>query len=148
MLTKTFLPGVFTGSTRNLNPWSGFGELGRVFADDYFSPGGTYPALNVSSTEEEAVVVADLPGFEPADVELSVEGTTLRLRGTRARDASEKGATYYRRERWSGSFERGVRLPFEVESGKIEAAFSKGELTITLPRAESDRPQKIEVKAT
>jgi HSP20 family protein len=148
MLTKTFLPSVFRGSTRNLDPWSGFGELGRVLADDWFAPLANYPAINVSSTDDETVVTADLPGFEPDDVELSVEGTTLKLRGTRAKGESDEGETFYRRERWSGSFERGVRLPFEAESGKVEAKFNKGELTVTLPRAESDRPKKIEVKAS
>ena len=148
MLTKTFLPSVFKGATRSLDPWSGFGELGRVFADDWLTPIATNPPLNVSGTDEEAVVTIDLPGFEPADVELSVEGTILRLRGTRVKDESDNGETYYRRERWSGSFERSVRLPFEVENGKVEAKFNKGELTITLPRAETDRPKKIEVKAT
>lgn len=148
MLTKSFLPSVFRGSTRNLDPWSGFGELGRVFADDWFAPVATYPAINVSSTDDETVVTADLPGFEPADVELSVEGTTLKLRGTRANEEADKDETFYRRERWSGSFERSIHLPFEVESGKVEAKFNKGELAVTLPRAEIDRPKKIEVKAS
>ena len=148
MLTKTLLPSVFKGSTRSLDPWSGFDELGRIFADDWFTPVGNYPALNLAATDDEAVVTGDLPGFEPADVELSVEGSTLRLRGAREKDETDNGKTFYRRERWSGSFERSIRLPFEVESGKVEATFNNGELTVRLPRAEADRPKKIEVKAS
>ena len=147
MLTKTLLPSVFKSSAKTLDTWSGFDELGRVFATDCFTSFGNYPALNLSSTDDEAVVTADLPGFEPAAVELSVEGSTLRLRGNREKEASENDETYYRRERWSGSFERTVRLPFEVETNKAEAKFNNGELKVTLPRAEADRPQKIEVKA-
>ena len=148
MLTKTLLPSVLKDSVKTLDTYSGFDELGRVFATDCFTPFSNYPELNLSSTDDEAMVTADLPGFEPAAVDLSVEGSTLRLRGTREKEASENDETYYRRERWSGSFERTVRLPFEVETNKAEAKFNNGELKVTLPRAEAGRPQKIEVKAT
>ncbi len=147
MLTKTLLPSVLKDSVKTLDTYSGFDELGRVFATDCFTPFSNYPELNLSSTDDEAMVTADLPGFEPAAVDLSVEGSTLRLRGTREKEASENDDTYYRCERWSGSFDRTIRLPFEVEANKVEAKFNNGELKVTLPRAEADRPQKIEVKA-
>ena len=132
------LPTLFRPSTDLWNNWPEFS----------FATRREYPALNVWSNEDETVVTAELPGFAPEDVEISVEGSTLTLRGSREGEESKEEENYYRRERWSGKFERSLRLPATVDADKVEAEFSNGVLSIKLPKAESAKPKKIRVKAS
>jgi HSP20 family protein len=106
----------------------------------------TYPATNVWTNEEGAVVRAELPGVAPEDIDLAVVHDTLTLSGARTPDEPE-GATYLRRERGHGDFTRTFQLPFPVQEDQVEASFDNGVLHITLPRAKEDRPKRIEVKA-
>ena len=105
----------------------------------------TYPAMNVWTNPDGAIVTAELPGIDPEDLEISVQGDTLTLRGSRSADALGEGEAYHRRERGCGQFQRAFQLPFAVDSGKVEASYEQGVLSITLPRAESDKPKKIQV---
>jgi len=105
----------------------------------------TYPAMNVWSNPDGAVVTAELPGINPDDLEISVQGDTLTLRGSRAADALGEGEAYHRRERGFGQFQRAFQLPFAVDAAKVEATYELGVLSITMPRAESDKPRKIQV---
>jgi HSP20 family protein len=109
--------------------------------------GTTYPAMNVWADEDGVIVTAELPGFDPEEIDISVVGETLTLKGSREPVELQEGATYHRRERGYGTFSRAFRLPFEVESDKVEAVFEKGMLQISLPRAEAEKPKKITVKA-
>ena len=119
------------GPTRNVPRWNG---------------AHSYPATNVWTNENGAVVSAELPGVAPEDIDISVVNDTLTISGTRKSEEAE-GATYYRRERGHGEFTRTFQLPFPVQGDQVKAAFDKGVLHITLPRAEEDKPKKIEVKA-
>jgi HSP20 family protein len=109
---------------------------------------GNFPAINAWSREEDIIVKAELPGFEPEDIEISVEQDSLTLRGERSVDPLKEGETYHRRERWNGKFFRSFTLPFAVETKKVEADFKDGILTVKLPRAAADKPQKIPVKTS
>jgi HSP20 family protein len=106
----------------------------------------SYPAVNVWTDENSAVVTAELPGVTPEDIEIAVEDDTLTLRGSRRLD-EEEGVTYHRRERRHGTFLRTFRVPFRVDAGRVEATFKNGVLSIVLPRAEEDQPKKITVRA-
>lgn len=148
MSTRTFLPTVFGTSLRTLSPREAFHrEVGRLFNGNWYSASEEYPALNVKSNEDEAVVTAELPGFDPGGIELAVEANILTLRGSREGEELKEGEACHRRERWSGRFERAIALPFEVDSDKVEAEFRHGELVIKLPRVESHKPRKIAIKA-
>lgn len=105
-----------------------------------------YPAMNVWVNEDGAIVTTELPGVNPEELDISVVDDTLTLSGTRKADELEEGATYHRRERGCGSFTRSFQLPFKVDPQKVEAVASNGVLTITLPRAEEDKPKKIAVR--
>jgi len=107
----------------------------------------SYPAMNVWTDQDGAVVTVELPGINPEEIEISVKNDTLALRGSRAPDEVQEGETYHRRERGSGSFTRSLQLPFQVASDKVAASYEKGVLSITLPRAEADKPKKITIKA-
>lgn len=106
----------------------------------------SYPAMNVWTNQDGAIVTAELPGVEADNINISVTGDTLTLSGNREVEEIEEGATYHRREREVGSFTRVFQLPFQVESDAVEALFKNGVLRISLPRAESDKPKKIAVK--
>ena len=107
----------------------------------------SYPAMNVWTDQDGAVITAELPGVNPEDIDISVQNDTLTLRGNRAPDEVQEGGTYHRRERGSGSFTRSFQLPFQVASDQVEASYAKGVLSITLPRAEADKPKTIAIKA-
>jgi len=107
----------------------------------------SYPAMNVWINEDGAVVTAELPGFDPEGLDISVVNDTLTLSGNRCADEPGENATYHRRERRCGNFTRSFQLPFLVEGTDVEATFERGVLKIELPRAEADKPKKIAVKA-
>lgn len=106
-----------------------------------------FPALNVWTSEDSALVTAEIPGIEPEDIEILVVNDTLTLRGNRKAEVLPEGATCHRQERASGKFSRTLQLPFRIEPAQVEAAFRKGVLEITLPRAAEDKPRKISVRA-
>jgi HSP20 family protein len=126
-------------------------DLDRLLADWPERAGGSmapgFPAMNIWTDEDSAVVTAELPGVSIEDIDISVEKDTLTLRGGRRPEDLEEGVTYHRRERRSGGFNRAFRLPFHVDAEKVEAEFKNGVLSIVLPRAEADKPRKIAIKA-
>jgi HSP20 family protein len=105
-----------------------------------------FPAMNVWMDQDGVVVTAELPGVAPDDIDISVVGDTLTLKGSRQPDELEEGGTYHRRERRYGTFTRAFQLPFQVDPNQVEATFGSGVLQISLPRAEEDKPKKIAVK--
>lgn len=109
------------------------------------SPG--YPAMNVWTNEDGAVVTAELPGIDPEKLDIAVVENTLTLSGERTPIELTEGDVYHRRERGSGKFTRSFQLPFNVEANNVQAVYEQGVLHITLPRAEADKPRKIVVKA-
>ena len=120
-------------------------EVNRVFAglEQPLNPEG--PPVNAWVGESDVVVTAELPGVDPAKMDVSVVGDTLTISGTREAEILKEGESYHRQERNHGRFTRSLQLPFHVETGKVEAKYDRGILRITLPRAESDRPKKVPV---
>lgn len=106
------------------------------------------PTLDVSETVEGYRIVAELPGVEPKNVQVGLEGDALVISGEKHDEKEEKGREWYHRERSSGSFRRAVRLPVTVDASKAQATYDKGVLTVDVPkRAEaSANRRQIEVK--
>jgi HSP20 family protein len=105
-----------------------------------------FPAVNIWVSGDDALVTTEIPGLDMDTLDVTVVNNILALRGSRKPEEPGEGNTYHRQERWSGNFAKSIDLPFEVDSGKVEAKFSKGVLCITLPRAEKDKPKKITIK--
>ena len=122
--------------------------MNRLFGESTGWATREYPAVNLWTGNEDIVVSAEIPGMESTDLDITVHENTLTLRGSRKIDKLQKGETYHRQERGNGSFVRSVQLPFAVEADKVEAKLEKGILSLTLPRAESEKPKKIEIKTT
>jgi HSP20 family protein len=106
--------------------------------------------LDVYATQDEAVVIAAVPGMNPQDLEVTINQNVVTLSGsvpTAAESEQGKGATWYLHELWHGQFRRSVTLPFEVEAGRAEATFENGIVRISLPKAERAKPHKIAIRA-
>lgn len=118
---------------------------------DYFPPTEEsgfewWPAVNVSESPETVVITAEVPGLEPKEIEISVVGDTLTIRGEKRFEKEEKGKTWYRREINGGKFTRSFTLPAPVDAEHVDATAKSGILTITLPKRMEARAKKIEVK--
>jgi len=107
-----------------------------------------YPPLNVWASEGEIVVDAELPGVDPKEVEISVEGNELTLAGQLDAGDKEKEGKYQVRERRSGSFRRVLELPYRIEAGKVKAQYRNGILSVRLPQLEKEQGKRrtIEIK--
>ena len=94
------------------------------------------PRLDVTETDTEIEVVADLPGLEKEDINISLERDVLVIKGEKKEEHKETGKHVHRMERRYGSFYRALRLPTEVKSEEIDASFKKGVLKVTLPKSD------------
>jgi len=126
--------------------------MDRLFDDAFTSPlslsaVSALPAIDLYQTADEVVMRATLPGLKAEDVQISVTGDVLTLRGEfKPQDIKEEAAWHIREQRF-GSFERSVMLPTEVQTDKARADFENGILTVTLPKAETVKPRTISIKA-
>jgi len=105
-----------------------------------------WPAVNVVETPETVLITAEVPGLEPKEIEISVVGDTLTIRGEKRIEKEEKGKTWFRREIVGGRFTRSFTLPAPVDAEHVDATSKAGILTITLPKRAEARAKKIEVK--
>jgi HSP20 family protein len=126
-------------------------EMDRLFSDFTGRTvtshrAGVFPPLNVSEDSDKLYVSSELPGIEPDDIEVHVEGDTLTLRGERKLPEAGEGVNYHRREREGGRFRRIVTLPVRIDPNGVEAAFKNGVLNIVLPKAAEARARQIKVR--
>ncbi len=107
------------------------------------------PAVEVTETDAAWTIAAELPGMAETDIEVAISGDRLTLKGEKRQESKRTEGTTTLSERSYGAFERSFMLPEGIDRDKIGAAFTKGVLTLTLPKTETARQQtrKIEVKA-
>jgi HSP20 family protein len=106
-----------------------------------------YPPMNLYDAGDRYVLTAQLPGMTSGDIELTITGETLTMRGERKRSEGIKDEQYRRQERPMGRWSRTVTLPDRVDNEQVSASFSSGILTIQLPKAAEARPRHIAVTA-
>lgn len=122
------------------------------FFEDFELPGlvseGTefVPAFDVSETEKELIVKADLPGMEEKDIEISLSDGILTIKGEKKHEKEEENESYHTVERRYGAFSRTMRLPCEVDADKVDAVYKGGVLKVRLPKSELAKPRRIEIK--
>ena len=109
--------------------------------------GEGYFPVDLLETNDEVVVKASLPGVKPEDIDISVTGQVLTLKGESKEEHEEKAQNFYRRERRHGTFVRQFTLPAEVDANKAAADFEHGVLRLTLPKADTAKPKTIKVDA-
>ena len=108
---------------------------------------GTFPPVRITATEDAIVATAEIPGVNMADLDLSITGDTLTIKGERRPDETVPESSYHRRERPTGHFARSVTLPERVDAEKVSATYELGLLRITMPKAPEARTRKIEIGA-
>jgi len=144
---------MLTPSTPRLSPFD------RLFNDEVMRPfrlfedmaealneRGWAPAVDIRETEDAYEVLADLPGFDKKNVDITLENNILTLHGERNWEGEQEKHNYRRVERAYGEFTRSFSLPNQVDAEKVEAKFADGVLTISIPKAEESKPRRITVK--
>ncbi len=144
-----------------LMEWRPFREVSRLrremdrLWEDYFGSGrralqplqGEFaPAVDVKETADQIVVKAEVPGIDAKDINISVTGDVLTIKGEKKSEREEKDENYHVVERSYGSFSRSLVLPAAADLDKIEAKYDKGVLTVTCPKKEEVKPKAIEIK--
>lgn len=106
------------------------------------------PSVDVSETAKEIIVNAEVPGVEAKDIDVSLDGNVLTIKGERKREHEGKEENFHRIERSYGSFYRSLQLPSEVDGDRIKATYKKGVLRISLPKTKKAAGKKIEINAS
>lgn len=119
-------------------PWWGTRELAFE--------GAWVPSVDLSESDNEFTISAELPGMSPQDIELTVCDNMLTLAGSKEESSEDKGEDYYQCERRFGAFRRTIELPAYADLEHVEAAQRDGVLTIRVPKLEKSRGKKISVK--
>lgn len=126
-------------------------EVGRLFESlEPLQPwrlARQFPAINLYDAGDRYVLSAQLPGMAPEDLDLTITGDTLTMKGERKRPEGVPDESYRRQERQFGRWTRTLSLPDRVDSSQVSASFSQGILTVTIPKAESAKPRHITVSA-
>ena len=145
----------------DLTEWRPFREVTRLrremdrLWDDYFGSGRRglqplqaefAPVVDVKESAEAVVVKAEVPGVDAQDINISVTGDVLTIKGEKKSEREEKEANYHLVERNYGSFSRSLKLPAAVDLDKIAAKYDQGVLTITCPKKEAVKSKAIEIK--
>ena len=123
-------------------------RLGRLVNNLQEGSNTEFPPINVWASEKNIVVVAEVPGIDPDDIDLQICNQIVTIKTKRELDQPQDGQTFHRRERGHGQFTRSIELPYAVDAEKVNAAFSKGQLRIEFTRAAVDLPKKITVNAS
>ena len=101
-------------------------------------------AIDARATDEDIVITANVPGIDPGDVEITIDGDILTIKGEIKK--APDNVDYFFQERPCGKFHRTLRLGIPVEAAQAEATFNKGVLTLTIPKQEKVKPKSIKVK--
>ena len=142
----------------NITRWEPFREarrmhdmldsmMDRSLIDPFWSGAAGSLPMDIYQTDDEIVVKASAPGLTADDLEVSIRGETLSIRGEQKAEEVQEGARYHIRERRVESFSRSISLPTMVQAEKVKAEFENGILTLTLHKVEEVKPKTITVKA-
>ena len=107
---------------------------------------GGYMLIDVYQTDEDVVLKATMPGVKPEEVDISITGDTVTIKGEQKAEEETKEENYFYRERRFGTFSRSIQIPVQVQGEKAEAEFDNGVLTLKLPKAEEIKPKQIRIK--
>jgi HSP20 family protein len=122
------------------DPW------GTGLADAFPSGSALGLRMNLSESEGEVTVTAELPGVDPKDVDISVSDNLLTIRGEKKQEKEDRKRNYHYVERRFGSFHRSIQLPSSIDANKVDASFKNGILTVTLQKRQDAKPKRIAVK--
>ena len=146
----------------NLVRWEPFRDLislreamDRLFEESFIRPrvgwlaplGAGALAVDMYETDQDVVIKSSMPGVKAEDLDITITGDTLTIKGETKTEEKVEKANYIRQERRYGAFCRSLTLPTTIVAEKAKAEFENGVLTLTLPKAEEVKPKTIKVKA-
>jgi len=146
----------------NIVRWEPFRDLislreamDRLFEESFIRPRIGWPAplgagalaVDMYETDQDVVVKSSVPGIKAEDLDITITGDTLTIKGETKTEEKVEKANYIRQERRYGAFCRSLTLPTTIVAEKAKAEFENGVLTLTLPKAEEVKPKTIKVKA-
>ena len=108
---------------------------------------GVFPPMNITQDDENFYLRAEIPGIKPAELSISALRNRVALSGKREIPREHERVSYHRKERAEGAFNRSVTLPTEVDAERVDARYTDGILTLTLPKAEQAKPRQIAVRS-
>jgi len=114
---------------------------------EFFKESGWYPSVNISEGPKAITVKAEIPGVESNDLNVTLDGRGLTIRGEKKQEKEEIEENLHRVERYHGSFTRTIELPAEVDPDRIDASYKKGVLKIVLKKTKESESKKIQVKS-
>ena len=124
-----------------------FGDISRQTGGDETAWGAWAPPVDIFEKDECLVLKAELPGMQEKNIDVQVENGILTLRGERVREDEVGNENFHQVERFYGSFTRTFALPTTVDVPKIHASYKDGVLEVVLPKAETAKAKRIEIKA-
>jgi HSP20 family protein len=122
--------------------------FGRFLGEESRGTQTWAPAVDIYENDQNLVLKAELPGFDPKDVEVRVEDGALYLKGERKFESDVKQENFHRIERSYGSFTRTFSLPSSINADNVTAEFKNGLLTLTMPKKEEAKPKTIKIQVT
>ena len=127
--------------------------VNRFFDRDFWAPSDLFredrllPSVDISEGKKDITVKAEIPGVEANDIDISLNGKLLTIKGEKKQEKEEKDENYHRMERSYGYFNRTIELPAEVDPEKVDASYKKGVLKIELKKTRESETKKIEIKS-
>jgi HSP20 family protein len=137
------------------SPFADFDEVRRemlrlldtVASDTFGDVGaGVFPPMNITQDDDNFYLRAEVPGIKPSEMSISAVRNRVSLAGSREIQIEHERASYHRKERPEGSFNRTVTLPTDIDAERVDASYTDGILTLTLPKAEEAKPRQITVR--
>lgn len=149
-LTPSRSPGALAGRPRFFSPFQR--EMDRLFEDfgrglERFNLADLSPRMDMAETGKDIEITLELPGMEPADVEIAVEDGVLTVSGQKRADSEHKDKAWQVVERSYGAFSRSVRLPAGVEADKVSADMAKGVLKVIVPKPAAAQSTHVPIKS-
>jgi HSP20 family protein len=122
--------------------------LDSMAGDPLSSTGaGVFPPMNITQDNDNFYLRAEIPGISPSELAITAVKNRVTIAGRREIQRENERVSYHRRERPEGSFNRSVTLPSDVDAARVEARYTDGMLSLTLPKAEEAKPRQIKVKS-
>lgn len=126
------------------------GEIDQLFDRFVERPlgamtGHVVPTVDISETDDDVIIKADIPGMDESDLDVSIVDNTLTIRGEKKQETERSGRTHHVLERSYGSFSRAMQLPVAVDADKVRATYRKGVLEIALPKKEQTQTRRVEI---
>lgn len=115
-------------------------------AAEFLNGGKWFPTVDIREGKKEITVQAEIPGVEAKDIDVSVDGRMLTIKGEKKQEKEEKDENYHRVERTYGYYNRTIELPAEVDASEVDATYKKGILKVVLKKTKESETKKIEVK--